>query len=41
MHAVEDLLAVQPVLDAQRVLEIVVVEVEQELSVDGGVVEGL
>lgn len=41
VHAVEDLLSVQPVFDAQSVLEVVVVEVEQELSIDGGVVEGL
>lgn len=33
VHASEDLLAVQAVLDAQRVLQVVVVQVVQELPV--------
>jgi hypothetical protein len=41
VHAVQDLLAVQAVLDAQRVLQIVVVQVVEELPVDCGVDEGL
>lgn len=41
MHTVEDLLSVQTVFDAQGVLEVVIVEVEEELAVDSGVVERL